>query len=243
MRAREFADVYGDKYISESEEVRRKALVDFALPKNIDSMHEILSKYRIEYDTWFKESTLHNGTELRDTIELLKEKGLTYELDGALWYKNIEVQTKRLLAQGKTQEEIDKLGLKDDVLIRQNGNPTYFAADIAYHRNKLAVRKFDRAIDVWGADHHGHVARMKGALDAIGLDGDKLDIILMQLVRLTRNGEVVRMSKRTGKAITPVSYTHLSGTLIIADTFSPASRGRRLTIFMPLLFLEPSGTS
>lgn len=202
VRAREFADVYGDKYISESEEVRRKALVDFALPKNIDSMHEILSKYRIEYDTWFKESTLHNGTELRDTIELLKEKGLTYELDGALWYKNIEVQTKRLLAQGKTQEEIDKLGLKDDVLIRQNGNPTYFAADIAYHRNKLAVRKFDRAIDVWGADHHGHVARMKGALDAIGLDGDKLDIILMQLVRLTRNGEVVRMSKRTGKAIT-----------------------------------------
>ena len=108
VRAREFADVYGDKYISESEEVRRKALVDFALPKNIDSMHEILSKYRIEYDTWFKESTLHNGTELRDTIELLKEKGLTYELDGALWYKNIEVQTKRLLAQGKTQEEIDK---------------------------------------------------------------------------------------------------------------------------------------
>ena len=204
VRAREFAEVYGDKYISESEEVRRKALVDFALPKNIDSMHEILSKYRIEYDTWFKESTLHNGTELRDTIELLKEKGLTYELDGALWYKNIEVQTKRLLAQGKTQEEIDKLGLKDDVLIRQNGNPTYFAADIAYHRNKLAVRKFDRAIDVWGADHHGHVARMKGALDALGLDGDKLDIILMQLVRLTRNGEVVRMSKRTGKAITLV---------------------------------------
>lgn len=203
-RAKEFAEVYGDRYISESEEVRRKALVDFALPKNIDSMHEILSKYRIEYDTWFKESTLHNGTELHDTIELLKEKGLTYELDGALWYKNTEVQTKRLLAQGKTQEDIDKLGLKDDVLIRQNGNPTYFAADIAYHRNKLAIRKFDRAIDIWGADHHGHVARMKGALDALGLDGNRLDIVLMQLVRLTRNGEVVRMSKRTGKAITLV---------------------------------------
>ena len=202
VRAREFADVYGDKYISESEEVRRKALVDFALPKNIDSMHEILSKYRIEYDTWFKESTLHNGTELRDTIELLKEKGLTYELDGALWYKNIEVQTKRLLAQGKTQEEIDKLGLKDDVLIRQNGNPTYFAADIAYHRNKLAVRKFDRAIDVWGADHHGHVARMKGAMDAIGLHGEDLDVVLMQMVNLMRDGQPVRMSKRTGNAIT-----------------------------------------
>ena len=203
-RAREFAAIHGDKYISASEEERRKALVDYALPKNIQAMHDNLSKYRIEYDTWFLESSLHNGTELKDTIELMKQKGLTYELDGALWYKNREVLTKKLLAQGKTQEEIDKLELKDDVLIRKNGNPTYFAADIAYHRNKLAVRGFDRAIDIWGADHHGHVARMKGALDAIGLDGDKLDIILMQLVRLTRNGEAVRMSKRTGKAITLV---------------------------------------
>ncbi len=203
-RAKEFAAIHGDKYISASEEERRKALVDYALPKNIQAMHDNLSKYRIEYDTWFLESSLHNGTELKDTIELMKQKGLTYELDGALWYKNREVLTKKLLAQGKTQEEIDKLELKDDVLIRKNGNPTYFAADIAYHRNKLAVRDFDRAIDIWGADHHGHVARMKGALDAIGLDGDKLDIILMQLVRLTRNGEAVRMSKRTGKAITLV---------------------------------------
>ena len=203
-RAKEFAAIHGDKYISASEEERRKALVDYALPKNIQAMHDNLSKYRIEYDTWFLESSLHNGTELKDTIELMKQKGLTYELDGALWYKNREVLTKKLLAQGKTQEEIDKLELKDDVLIRKNGNPTYFAADIAYHRNKLAVRGFDRAIDIWGADHHGHVARMKGALDAIGLDGDKLDIILMQLVRLTRNGEAVRMSKRTGKAITLV---------------------------------------
>ncbi len=203
-RAKEFAAIHGDKYISASEEERRKALVDYALPKNIQAMHDNLSKYRIEYDTWFLESSLHNGTELKDTIELMKQKGLTYELDGALWYKNREVLTKKLIAQGKTQEEIDKLELKDDVLIRKNGNPTYFAADIAYHRNKLAVRGFDRAIDIWGADHHGHVARMKGALDAIDLDGDKLDIILMQLVRLTRNGEAVRMSKRTGKAITLV---------------------------------------
>ena len=89
-------------------------------------MHEILSKYRIEYDTWFKESTLHNGTELHDTIELLKEKGLTYELDGALWYKNIEVRQSACSPRAKLQEEIDKLGLKDDVLIRQNGNPDLF---------------------------------------------------------------------------------------------------------------------
>ena len=203
-RAREFADVYGDSYLEKSEEERRKALIDYALPKNIANMQSTLSKYRIEYDKWFNESIVHNDGELRDTIELLKKNGLTYEKDGALWYKNIEVQTKMLLSQGKTQDYIDKLELKDDVLVRANGNPTYFAADIAYHRNKLEVRKFDLAIDIWGADHHGHVARMKSALDAIGIDSSRLDVILMQLVRLTRNGEAVRMSKRTGKAITLV---------------------------------------
>ncbi len=186
-RAREFADIYGDKYLSVSEEERRKALVDYALPKNIDAMETNLTKYRIKYDVWFKESDLHNGGELAETLNIMKEKGLTYEKDGALWYRATE--------HG---------GEKDEVLVRANGNPTYFAADIAYHRNKLAVRGFDRAIDIWGADHHGHVARMKGALDAIGLDGSKLDVILMQLVRLTRDGEVVRMSKRSGKAITLV---------------------------------------
>lgn len=204
VRAQEFADVYGDKYINADETERRKALVDFALPKNIQAMKDNLTKYRIEYDTWFHESVLHNDGELADTIELMKEKGLTYERDGALWYKNIDVQTERLKKQGLSQESIDKLELKDDVLIRANGNPTYFAADIAYHRNKLSVRNFDTAIDVWGADHHGHVARMQGALDAIGVGGDRLNVILMQLVRLTRDGEVVRMSKRTGKAITLV---------------------------------------
>lgn len=201
-RAWEFAEVYGDKYVKADEAERRKALVDFALPKNIDNMQKTLEKYRIKYDTWFRESVLHNDGELKETIDILKSNGYTYEKDGALWYKNIEVQTKKLLEQGKTQEEIDKLELKDDVLIRANGNPTYFAADIAYHRNKFSVRNFDTVIDIWGADHHGHVARMKGALDAIGLNGDKLDVLLMQLVRLVRDGEVVRMSKRTGKAIT-----------------------------------------
>ena len=203
-RAQEFASAYGDSYLEKSEDERRKALIDYALPRNIDNMKATLSKYRIEYDKWFNESIVHNDGELKDTIELLKNNGLTYEKDGALWYKNIEVQTKMLLSQGKTQDYIDKLELKDDVLIRANGNPTYFAADIAYHRNKLEVRKFDIAIDIWGADHHGHVARMKSALDAIGVDSSRLDVILMQLVRLTRNGEAVRMSKRTGKAITLV---------------------------------------
>ena len=204
VRAQEFAQIHGDKYIDATEAERRKALVDFALPKNIAAMKENLTKYRIEYDTWFLESTLHNGGELAETLEIMKSKDLTYEKDGALWYKNKEVLGARLLKEGKTPEEIEKLELKDEVLIRTNGNPTYFAADIAYHRNKLQIRGFDRAINIWGADHHGHVARMKGALDAIGCNGDDLDIILMQLVRLTSNGEVVRMSKRSGKAITLV---------------------------------------
>ena len=203
-RAKEFAALHGDKFLSVSEEERRRALVDFALPKNIQNMKSAMETYRIQYNTWFHESLLHNDGELQDTIDLLTKNGCTYEKDGALWYKNIAVQTEMLLAQGKTQEEIDKLELKDDVLVRTNGNPTYFAADIAYHRNKLEKRGFDKAIDVWGADHHGHVARMKGAMKAIGIDPERLDILLMQFVRLMRDGEVVRMSKRTGKAITLV---------------------------------------
>ena len=203
-RAKEFAAVNGDKYMSSSEQERRQALIDFALPKNIAAMKENMAKYRINYDTWFLESTPHNDGELEETLNIMRDKGLTYEKDGALWYKNKEVLAAKLREQGKSEEEIERLELKDEVLIRTNGNPTYFAADIAYHRNKLQIRGFDKAIDVWGADHHGHVARMKGALDAIGCNGDDLDIILMQLVRLTRDGEVVRMSKRSGKAITLV---------------------------------------
>lgn len=202
-RAKEFSEIYGDEYINKSEAERRKALVDFALPKNIEGLKTALGAYRINYDTWFHESELHKGA-IKEVVDILTANGMTYEKDGALWYKNKEVQTKKLLSQGKTQEQIDKLELKDDVLIRQNGNPTYFAADIAYHRNKLVDRGFDKAIDVWGADHHGHVARLKGALDSIGLDGDRLDIVLMQLVNLVKDGKPVKVSKRSGNAITLV---------------------------------------
>lgn len=201
-RAAQFREKFGDEYINKTTEERRKALVEFALPLNIQKMHENMEKYRINYDTWFLESTLHNSGDVKDCIDYLTNKGLTYEKDGALWYKNIQVQTEMLTEQGKTQEDIDKLELKDDVLIRQNGNPTYFAADIAYHRNKLVTRGFDKAIDVWGADHHGHVARMKGVLRALDLDESRLDVILMQLVNLVKDGKPVKMSKRTGKAIT-----------------------------------------
>ena len=161
-----------------------------------------MDKYRINYDLWFTESTLHNNGELKQTVELLTQRGYTYEKDGALWYKNALVMANILRREGKSEEDIERLELKDDVLIRANGNPTYFAADIAYHRNKLEKRGFDKAIDVWGADHHGHVARMKGAMEAVGLEGSRLDVLLMQMVNLMKDGEAVRMSKRTGKAVT-----------------------------------------
>ena len=202
-RAKQFAEKYGDSYLEKSEDERRKALIDFALPKNIEGLQSALGKYRIEYDTWFHESVLHKSA-IKEVIDILTENGMTYEKDGAIWYKNKEVQTKKLLAEGKTQEQIDNLDLKDDVLVRQNGNPTYFAADIAYHRNKLVDRGFTKAIDVWGADHHGHVARLKGALDSIGIDGNRLDVVLMQLVNLVKDGKPVKVSKRSGNAITLV---------------------------------------
>ncbi len=202
--AQSYIDEKGTVLLDVSEAERRQALVEYALPKNLTTMKAAMAKYRINYNTWFMESVLHNGGELKETIDILTKNGYTYEKEGALWYKNIEVMTAILKKQGKTQEQIDNLELKDDVLIRQNGNPTYFAADIAYHRNKLEKRNFSKAIDVWGADHHGHVARMKGAMEAVGIDGDRLHVVLMQLVNLMKDGKPVKMSKRTGKAITLV---------------------------------------
>ena len=183
--AKNYIEKYGDSLLEKDGEERRKALVDYALPINIENLKKGLLDYKISYDVWFPESTLHKDGEVKETMDALKKSGLTYEKDGALWLKATDFGCE-----------------KDEVLIRQNGIPTYFAVDIAYHRNKFAIRKFDRAINVWGADHHGHVARMKGAMNAIGLDGDKLEIVIMQLVRLMRNGEIARMSKRTGKMIT-----------------------------------------
>ena len=199
-RAKEFAAIHSDAYVTADPAERKKALVDFALPLNIERMQRDMAKYKISFDRWFMESDLHAGGEVKAVVDLLTGKGLTYELDGAIWYRNKDICTEILLAEGKTQDYIDKLELKDDVLVRRNGNPTYFAADIAYHKNKFD-RGFEKLIDVWGADHHGHVMRLKGAMNAIGYDGSKLDILLMQLVRLMRDGKPVKMSKRTGKAI------------------------------------------
>lgn len=186
--AKNFAEINGDKYVEADSTERRKALVDYALPLNIKGLENDLLKYRIKYDRWFKESTLHESGAVKNIIELLKEKGHTYEQDGALWFKATEFGAD-----------------KDFVLVRSNGIPTYVVPDIAYHYDKLVTRGFDKAIDVLGADHHGYVPRLKAALTALEVDASRLDAVLMQMVRLVRNGEIVKASKRSGKAITLVT--------------------------------------
>lgn len=186
--AKAFAAIHGDSYVKKESDERRTALVNFALPKNIQGLKDDLAKYRITYNTWFKESELHKNGETDKIIALLKESGHTYEQDGALWFK-------------ATDYGCDK----DFVLVRANGIPTYVVPDIAYHYNKLVTRGFDKAIDVLGADHHGYVPRLKSALTALGVDASRLDAVLMQMVRLVRDNEVIKASKRSGKAITLVT--------------------------------------
>ena len=186
--AKNFSEVYGDKYVEADSAERRKSLVDFALPKNIEGLERDLLKYRIKYDRWFRESTLHQSGAVKNIVELLKEKGHTYEQDGATWFKATEFGAD-----------------KDFVLVRSNGIPTYVVPDIAYHYDKLVTRGYDKAIDVLGADHHGYIPRLKAALTALGVDASRLDAVLMQMVRLIRNGETIKFSKRSGKAITLVT--------------------------------------
>jgi len=180
-----FYKINGDKFVNADEESRKSALVEYALPLNIDGLEKDLAKYRIVYDTWFRESSLHKSGAVKRIVDMLTEKGQTYEKDGAIWFKASDF--------GDDQ---------DRVLVRANGIPTYFVPDIAYHYNKLVTRGFDKAIDILGADHHGYIARMKAALTALGVDASKLDIVIMQMVMLVRNGETVKLSKRSGKAIT-----------------------------------------
>lgn len=180
-----FYKINGDKFVNADEESRKSALVEYALPLNIDGLEKDLEKYRIVYDTWFRESSLHKSGAVKQIVDMLTEKGQTYEKDGAIWFKASDF--------GDDQ---------DRVLVRANGIPTYFVPDIAYHYNKLVTRGFDKAIDILGADHHGYIARMKAALTALGVDASKLDIVIMQMVMLVRNGETVKLSKRSGKAIT-----------------------------------------
>ncbi len=200
--AKGFRAQEGDGWLDKPVAERHAAMAQYGLSVNLPKMKADLARYHIHYDEWFYESSLHNSGYVADTVAALEQLGYTYEKDGAVWLATSRILADKLLAAGKKPEDIEKLGLKDDVLRRANGFYTYFAADIAYHRNKFAVRGFDKVINIWGADHHGHVARLKGAMDALGLDGEhRLDIVLMQLVKLLQDGVEVRMSKRTGKAI------------------------------------------
>lgn len=183
--AKAFSAEFGNKYVEAESADRRKALVEFALPKNIAGLEKDLLQYRIKYDHWFKESSLHNDGSVTEVIDKLKSLGVTYEKDGALWFKASEYGND-----------------KDIVLIRANGLPTYIVPDIAYHYNKLVTRGNDIAVDVLGADHHGYVPRMKAALTALGIDAGRLNCVIMQMVRLVRDGETIKLSKRSGKAIT-----------------------------------------
>ena len=202
-RAKEFAEIHGDSYVDKDFEELKDALIADALPKNIAGLQRDLGKYRITYDVWFHESDLHKSGAVDDVIKILMDKGACYKAeDGAIMYRSAQYAAKYGTVNKKKTEDGTEEEAKDEVLVRANGIPTYFAADIAYHYNKLATRGFAKAIDVWGADHHGHVARMKGAMDAIGLNGNDLDVVLMQMVNLMRDGQPVRMSKRTGNAIT-----------------------------------------
>lgn len=180
-------DKDGDKYVNMSHEERAAAFVSFALPRNIELMKKHLARYRIHFDQWFLESDLHESGYVAETVKLLTDGGYTYEKDGAIWLKNTELGAD-----------------KDEVLRRANGFYTYYAVDIAYHRNKFVVRGFDRVIDVWGADHHGHAIRFKATMTspALGISPDKLHFLIMQMVMLTRDGETIKVSKRTGKALT-----------------------------------------
>lgn len=214
---KDFIAINGDKYIEVSSEERKKVFVDFALPRNLTRIKEGLESYGVSFDVWFNESTLHNSGAVTETIELLKKNDCTVEKDGAIWLKGSVIGSD-----------------KDEVLVRNNGIPTYFAADIAYHRNKFETRSFDWVINLWGADHHGHVARMKAAMAAIGIDPDRLDVVLFQLVRLYRNGEIARMSKRTGKSISLMDLVEEVGRDGVRFFFNTKASGSHLDFDLDL---------
>ena len=184
--AQELVGAEGEAYLDMSHAQRLSALYDYSLRKIVEGHQRDMRAFGVEFDTWFFESSLYAGHEVDAAVEGLKAKGYTYERDGALWLKATEL--------GDEQ---------DQVLVRQDGRPSYLAADVAYHKNKFD-RGFDRLIDIWGPDHHGHVARTKAGVRALGYDPSRFEILIHQIVRLFRGSEMVRMSKRAGD-IVPLS--------------------------------------
>ena len=181
--AKRIVEADGEKYLSLSEEQRLAAFKEIALKEKLAQLKEDLAAFNVTFDEWFSERTLHPEA-VRDACQTLKETGKVYDKDGALWLRSTDYGDD-----------------KDRVVIRDNGVPTYLAADIAYHRNKLE-RGFGHLINIWGADHHGYVCRVKAALAALGYAPEQLEVLLLQMVSLYRGGELVKMSKRTGESVT-----------------------------------------
>lgn len=176
--------IYGKEFVALEEKERLAKFLDIAYKEKLAGLKEDLEAFGVTFDVWFSEKSLHEANKIREAVDFLKERGYIYEEGGALWLNST--------AQGDD---------KDRVVIRDNGVPTYFAADIAYHRNKFE-RGFARVINLWGADHHGYIARVKAAVNALGFDANNLEVMLLQMVRLYRNGDIVKLSKRTGETIT-----------------------------------------
>lgn len=174
----------GDKWTSVNREERLAYFREYGLTYQLNRIKEILRKFRVEFDHWFSESSLYEGDQIGAVLQTLKDNGYVYEEDGAVWFKSTEFGDD-----------------KDRVLIKNDGSYTYLTPDIAYHQDKLN-RGYDKLINVWGADHHGYIARMSAAIQALGYPAEKFSVCIMQMVNVIEDGEIVRMSKRTGKAIT-----------------------------------------
>ena len=182
--AQRIINKYGDRFLQMEEAERLEEFKTIAYQEKLAALKEDLERFNVRFDVWFSEKTLHEANKIKEACERLLEKGYMYEQNGALWLKST--------AFGDD---------KDRVVIRDNGVPTYFAADIAYHANKFG-RGFDRVINLWGADHHGYIARMKAAMQCMGYQPEQLEILILQMVRLLRDGQEVKMSKRTGQSVT-----------------------------------------
>ena len=182
--AQRIIDKYGDRFLKMEEDERLEQFKTIAYQEKLAALKEDLERFNVRFDVWFSEKTLHEANKIHEACEYLLEKGYMEKRDGALWLKSTEFGDD-----------------KDRVVIRDNGVPTYFAADIAYHTNKFN-RGFDRVINLWGADHHGYIARMKAAMQCMGFKPEQLEILVLQMVRLLRDGQEVKMSKRTGQSVT-----------------------------------------
>jgi arginyl-tRNA synthetase len=181
---RELAEQYGKKYVETSAEERFEFFREYGLKYEMAKLKKDLEDFRVGFDVWYSETSLYKNGKIDEALKALRESGYIYDQDGATWLRSTDFGDD-----------------KDRVLIKQDGSYTYLTPDIAYHKDKLD-RGFEQLINIWGADHHGYIPRMKAAIQALGYDRDALEVEIIQLVHLFKDGEKMKMSKRTGKAVT-----------------------------------------